>query len=411
MLVLAIGLGVGATMTMFTVIHVLSRDPLPIIGESLFYPQIDSRPDNWHADGADPNLNLTWVDASNLLAANKATRQAAMAGGSLLLDADQGQALPRLESGRYVTPDFFKMFGVPLRRGRTWSAQEEAESAHVMVISAALSQALFGSLDTVGKTIRAQDSEFRVIGVSQDWAPRPLFYNDVGARSFSDEDKFFIPLHSAVALNFDSSSNRVCWGNEPIPSPTSDHCSWLQFWVQLRPEQVSGYQSFLINYRNQQRDLGRFGSKGTGHLYPLMQWLKHMNLVPRDVWMQFALAACFFVVCLVNIVSLLFTKFMGRATEVSIRRSLGAQRKEVFLQFTTEASLIGAMGGILGVVFAQLGLAVVRSRPDDYVKVAHTDASMLLATLILAVLGSVLAGAVPAWRASSIVPAIYLKDG
>lgn len=411
MLVLTIGLGVGATITMLTVIHVLSRNPLPVRGASLFYPQIDSRPDGWPADGPDPDINLTWVDAANLLAAKRATHQAAMAGGSLLLSTGRPDTLPKLESGRFVTPDFFPMFGVPLLRGHAWSAQDEANGAHVMVISAALSRALFGSLDTVGKVVQAQDAEFTITGVSDDWAPKPLFYNDVGARSFSDGDQFFIPLHSAVAMNLDSSSNRVCWGNESTPSPTSDHCTWLQFWVQLRPDQVASYRTFLVNYRNQQRDLGRFGAKGTTHLYGLAAWLKHLNLVPRDVWMQFSLAACFYVVCLVNIVSLLLTKFLGRAQEVSIRRSLGARRKDVFLQFTSEASLMGAMGGLLGVLFAQLGLAVVHSRPDDYAKVAQTDVAMLCVTLALAVAGSILAAAVPAWRASSIAPALHLKGG
>jgi putative ABC transport system permease protein len=410
MLVLAIGLGVGATMTMTTVVHVLSRDPLPGRSASLFYTQIDSRPDDWHGDGPDPNLNLTWIDASNLLKAGRAARQAAMAGGQLLVGTNDSTALPRLESGHYVTPDFFAMFGVPLIAGRAWGASEEAGAARVVVINVELSRTLFGNASSIGKPVRIQDADFIVVGVTDRWEPRPRFYNDTGSRAFSDKDNFFIPLNTAVDLKFDSTANRVCWGSDQTHTLTSDYCTWLQFWVQLRPEQVQPYERFLVNYQHMQRDAGRFGTKGSARLYKLTSWLKRQDLVPRDVWMQLALAASFFAVCLINIVSLLLTKFMGRSQEVGIRRSLGAQRRDVFLQFTTEASLIGAMGGVLGIVFTQLGLAVVRSRPDGYAKLAHTDMPMLLATLALAVLGSVLAGTLPAWRASSIAPALHLKE-
>lgn len=407
---LAIGVGVASTMTIFTVIHVLSRDPLPGRSHLLYYPTLDSRPDNWHADGPDPSLNLTWLDASNLLAAKRGVRQAAMAGGELLLKSDAPLALPAMVQGRYVTPDFFPMFGVPFLTGRAWNAQEETERVHVMVINASLSRRLFGTTNSVGKLIRTRDTEFTVIGVINDWAPRPLFYNDVDGKSFSREDDFFLPLHTAVDMGTNTTGNRVCWGSDSNPSLTSDQCTWLQFWVELQPDQVAGYETFLANYQRQQADAGRFSHRGSAHLYPLNAWLKRQNLIPNGVWLQFALVSCFFFVCLVNIFSLLLTKFMGRASEVSVRRSLGARRRDVFLQFTMEASLIGFVGGILGLALTQIGLAIVHGQPDSYAKVVHTDITMLAATLVVAVLGCVLAGAIPAWRASSVAPSLYLKD-
>lgn len=409
---IAIGLGVGSTMTMFTVIHVLSRDPLPGRSQSLFYPQLDSRPDDWRGgDGPDPSQNLTWIDASNLLAAGHAERQAAMAGGSLLLNAESSTALPGLAQGRYVTPDFFAMFGVPLHAGRFWSAREEMDRARVIVIDTTLSRQLFGTAESVGKQVHAQDTSFMVIGVVDDWAPRPLFYNDVGGKSFGDADAFFMPLHTAVDMVLDTTSNRVCWGTDQNPGLTADRCTWLQFWVELQPGQVAGYRDFLANYQSEQQRVGRFGHRGRADLYRLDAWLKRQDLVPRDVWLQFLLAGCFYLVCLVNIVSLLLTKFMGRAPEVSVRRSLGAPRHAIFVQFTTEASLIGSLGGLVGLALSQVGLDIVRSRPDAYAKMAHTDVSMLLVTLLVAVVGSMLAGAIPAWRAASVAPSLYLKEG
>src|SRR5690242_15769830 len=87
LMVLAIGLGIGASMTMLTVLHVMTDDPLPGRSAQLYTPHLDPLPLDYkqHGDSPDANDNLTWPDAMALLKAHRATRQAAMAGGSLLV--------------------------------------------------------------------------------------------------------------------------------------------------------------------------------------------------------------------------------------------------------------------------------------------------------------------------------------
>jgi putative ABC transport system permease protein len=51
----------------------------------------------------------------------------------------------------------------------------------------------------------------------------------------------------------------------------------------------------------------------------------------------------------------------------------------------------------------------VRQRPDGYAQLAQMDVSMLLGTFALALVASVLAGLLPAWRACRIPPALQLK--
>ena len=65
---------------------------------------------------------------------------------------------------------------------------------------------------------------------------------------------------------------------------------------------------------------------------------------------------------------------------------------------------------MLGLGLAQLGLWAVRQRPSGYADMAHLDSSMLLATFVLALVASLLAGLLPAWRAMQIAPAIQLKS-
>jgi putative ABC transport system permease protein len=207
------------------------------------------------------------------------------------------------------------------------------------------------------------------------------------------------------------SGNQSGWGKDEGASRRSDTTTWLQFWVQLdTPAQVTAYRQYLVDYSAQQQALGRFQRPPTNaKLYSLMGWLAHENLVPTDVRLQLWLALGFLFVCMVNIVALLLAKFLRRSGEISVRRALGARRRDIFVQFGVESALIGVAGGALGLAVAQLGLWSIRQRPDDYARLAQMDASMLLGTLMLAVLASVLAGLLPAWRACRVPPALQLK--
>ena len=64
---------------------------------------------------------------------------------------------------------------------------------------------------------------------------------------------------------------------------------------------------------------------------------------------------------------------------------------------------------MLGLGLALFGLWAVRQQPASYAELAHLDGSMLLLTFVLALVASLLAGLLPAWRAMQITPAVQLK--
>ncbi|MEO7068101.1 MAG: ABC transporter permease [Rhodanobacter sp.] len=414
LMVLAIGLGIGASMTMITVLHVLTGDPLPGRSSQLFTPHLDPLPLNYkqRGDSPDPADNFTWPDAMALLKAHPAKRQAAMAGGNLLVRPARAGLRPFKVDGRYATADFFAMFDVPFEHGHGWSTADDAARAHVVVLSETLDRKLFGSDRGVGQMVRLGDHDFRVIGVITDWQPKPMFYADPGAQHYSDADQFFLPLSVAMDLELSINGHKSLWDkDDDSDSLTSANMTWLQFWVQLdSPAQAQVYRQFLVDYSAQQKALGRFERPPTdAKLYSLMGWLAHENLVPNDVRLQMWLALGFLFVCMVNIVALLLAKFLRRSGEISVRRALGARRWDIFLQLGIESALIGVAGGVLGLVIAQIGLWSVRRRPDDYAQMAQMDMPMLLGTLALAIVASVLAGLLPAWRACRVPPALQLK--
>jgi putative ABC transport system permease protein len=410
--VLAIGLGIGASMTMITVLHVMTDDPLPGYSDQLYYPHIDPLPANFRNNqyGSDPSKNFSWPDALALIGARRAERQAAMAGGTVLMRPTRLNQRPFRADGRYVTSDFFELFGVPFVEGTGWSVQDDDARARVVVISVTLSRRLFGRTDSTGMTVRLGDSDFRVIGVTSKWNPQPKFYADASAKRFGNADQFFLPLSAAMDLKLDIDGSRSGWGPDST-SMTSSTVTWLQIWVQLKDQaQVVAYHHFLVDYSSEQKALGRFQRPPTdAKLFSLKEWLAYENIVPADVRLQLWLALGFLLVCMINISALLLANFQRRSGEVSVRRALGARWRDIFLQLGIESTTVGLAGGGLGLLIAQIGLWSVRQRPEEYARLAHMDYSMLLGTFALAIMASILAGLLPAWRACRIAPALQLK--
>jgi putative ABC transport system permease protein len=106
---------------------------------------------------------------------------------------------------------------------------------------------------------------------------------------------------------------------------------------------------------------------------------------------------------------LLLGKFLRRAPEVGVRRALGANKRQIFLQHIVEVSVLGLLGGLIGIGIAQLGLWGVRVTSSQYTELADMDLTMILAAPTIAIGACIIAGIYPAWLVCKTQPAIYLK--
>ena len=411
LMVLAIALGIGASMTTLTVFHVLSGDPIPQKSDRLFYVQMDPEPMRGYRPGEEPQAQMTRFDSETLLRQKRGLRQTLTTGGNLVVSSDKPGVSPRLVDARYASSDFFPMFDVPLRYGRGWTANEDEAKARVLVISKELNDKQFGGTDSTGKSMRIDGNEFRIIGVLGSWRLAPRFY-DLYNDSYGKTEGVFLPFSTSRDLTMGTQGSTSCWGDSGGDSHSlAAPCAWVQYWVELESAGKAGdYRNYLVNYSNQQRAAGRFERPANVRLRNVVELLEFNKIVPGDVRLQLWLALGFLLVCLVNTVGLLLAKFLRRSGEIGVRRALGASRTEIFKQCLVEAGTVGLAGGLLGLLLALLGLWAVRQQPASYASLAHLDGPMLLLTFTLAVLASLLAGILPAWRAMQITPAVQLKS-
>ena len=85
------------------------------------------------------------------------------------------------------------MFEVPFLYGSGWDAAADSPAQPVIVLSREENEKLFGGANSVGRTLRWNDHEFRIVGVLDDWYPRPRYY-DLNDGQFNPPEKAFIPF-------------------------------------------------------------------------------------------------------------------------------------------------------------------------------------------------------------------------
>jgi putative ABC transport system permease protein len=416
LMILAIAVGIGASMTTLTIMHLLSGDPLRGRSGQIFYPQLEAAPD---AKGREPHDVLDYTSAMDLWSAHRADRQALVVNSQVKLRAPSTRLPPFMLSMLSTTSDFFTMFDVPIRFGRSWSADDDAAHARVAVISSELNERLFGGRNSVGETLRLKNSDVRIIGVLAPWRPSPLFYDVAGGRFSSGQTADFYtlpegvitPFSTALEINDGNFLPFTCWAQPETPGHLQNaSCVWVGLWVQLGDaSKVASYRRFLDGYVAQQHSLGRITRTDLTRMRTLTEWLDFNGVVPSDVKLQTSLAFAFLAICLCNVVGLLLAKFLRRGGEIGLRRALGATRRAVFIQCLVEAGVIGALGGLGGLLLTLAGLWLVRQQPVPYADFVHLDTSMFLVTFLLSVGASLVAGLLPAARASLVEPALQLK--
>lgn len=414
LMVLAIAIGIGACMTTLTVYSLMASDPIPQKSDKLFAVRLDSwDPNRPWGEPNEPPPELTYRDAMALMRSDIPTAHAAMYKGAFALQPDDKSIPAYLVFARVTFKNFFTLFDVPFQYGNGWDSSADRALSQVVVLGKTANDRLFGGADSVGKTVRLNDKAFTVIGVLADWNPTPKFY-DVNNGAFDDAEDIYLPFGVALPLQVRTAGNTNGWKPENIDTIESFLASelvWIQFWAQLdSAEQKARYQSFLDSYVMEQKKLGRFERPLNNRLSDVNQFMSEREVVGEDNRVLVGLSFLFLAVCLINMIGLLLAKFLGRAPELALRRALGASQWQVLQLNLVEVSLIGVIGGLLGLLFAWFGLIAVRALyGDGYGALTSLNGALAVQALVIAVVASILAGLYPALRVGRIAPAGLLK--
>ena len=416
LMVAAIAIGIGACMTIVTVRHVMSDNPVEHKNDQLYHVQVDNwNPNDPYAEPNEPPEQVTYLDATALLEAGRAHRQVISFKSSRVVQPDDAEILPFQEIVRATSADFFAMFDVPFKYGSGWDAEADRGEERVAVLSSAMNDRLYGGEDSTGRTLMMNNEPYRIAGVLDDWRPMPKFY-DLNNNPYEDPEEIFTPFSLAVSGQWGSAGNNSCWkppeegGYEGY---LASECIWIQMWVELpTAADKEAYSQFLDDYVMEQKQLGRFPRPLNNRLSTPEEWMVNQEVVDDTVSVLLSLSILFLVVCLLNTIGLLLAKVIRRRNDISLRRALGASKADLFRQYIVEAGMIGVAGGLAGIGMTWLGLRGIENVFSGYEFVKYLvtmDWQMVGLAVVLAIISALAAALYPTWRACRVSPASTLR--
>jgi putative ABC transport system permease protein len=430
LVVLTMGIGIALLMTMLTTVYQQMRVPVPHLSHDRYLVLADARPveddrllDAWQLP------SFSWNDAQQLL-----NMDAPIVGQSInftsraILEVDEPTTRPVWAEGVATDNAFFRLFDAPFLFGGPWNQEANMSGEAVMVISKELNNTLFGGENSVGRMLNAQGVRTTIIGVMDDWPIKATFYD----RSFSDREMhhMFIPLGFAIQSNLMRSGAMYCLPEQrqaigdvrrdDITRLMASDCGWINLWVHMNSTgDAQEYKAMLEQFIQQQKALGRYPREEPDHLVANLKDVVVMR--GADDWSRtlLVMAYLFFGVCLVNTVGILLGKFLNQSKRVSIYRALGASKSYILKQYLIEVLFLGFIGGLIGLLLANLGLEVmfqVEMYQSDYdgdpkvVKQYFTlDWQLVFIAIAVSISSIVVAGLYPIWKICNIPPASQLK--
>ncbi|TQV70175.1 FtsX-like permease family protein [Exilibacterium tricleocarpae] len=417
LILMAMALGIAVSVTMLALHHAMAYNPAEEKSGRLFAVQLAAYGNDMETWGEEDGLpiQVTHRDAMNLRESTIPLRQTPMFRMALTLESHRQDMPPSADFVvRVADRDFFEMFGVNFVYGGPWDKTIDLDTARVAVINQSVNEYAFGGGNNVGKILLMNETEYRVVGITEDSNPLPRYYDLTSGAYPITPDSVFIPYSLAPQLESFPNGNISGWAAEPVnefADLLQTEFVWQVYWVELPDAQaVAAYRDYLAGYVDQQQQLGRFqNGQARGHIRDVQQWLTYNRVIKDDNRVMVGLSFMFLLVCLVNTVGLLLARFLRRMNETGVRRALGASKLQIFQQYITEVSLLGLLGGGAGLLLSMVGLWGIRSLYTQYATIAYLDATMVAAAVAISLASSLIAGTYPAYRVCAAQPSLFLK--
>ena len=372
--ILTLGLGIGANTTIFSVINSLLLKPLPFSDPDrlalVWQTQINDR-STWNIVSA-PNY-LDWQKQNDVF-----TTMAIFDSGGKGYNLS-GDGEPERVSGVRVSASFFDVLGVQPQLGRTFLPEEETPGKHqVVVLSDGLWRSRYGADPAVvGKTIKVEGEAYTVIGVMP-----PGFE----FQFLSSPRKLWVPIVYTEGDKERGSNSFVCIARLK-PDVTIEQASAAMNTIGVA--QAAQYPKEDAGVSAKAESMGKFGYEDQrSTLFTLL-----------------AVAGFVLLIACINVANLLMARGVTRQREFAIRSALGASRTRTVRQLLTESLLLAMAGGISGTLIAiwssNLLLNVLpyslKATPFRSLNGITIDVKVLAFTWVITCLTGIIFGLAPAF--------------
>ena len=379
---LTLALGIGANITIFSVVNAVLLRPLP-------YPDADRLVSLWSEAPAQNIRERTsaYANVADWREQNKSFEDIAVSDPTVVTLT--GVAEPEQVMSIRASANLFPLLGVAPMLGRTFTADEAQQKMRVVVLSHALWRRRFGaSPNVLGQTLEIDGVSSQVIGVMPE-----SFRGDEGAPVWEPHTLF--PDWEAQKAQRGAGSWRVVGRLKP-------QVSLAQAQVEMNAIAQRLEQAYPET------------NKGIGiNLVPLQLQYTGSN-VRLALWMLFGAVVFVLLIACTNVANLMLARGIARERELAIRIALGAGRMRLVRQLLTESGLLALLAGAAGLLIARWGIQAILSFSPPNIRNLDSvaiDARALAFTIVVSLLTGLLFGLAPALKISQSQPGEALKEG
>ncbi len=375
---MAIGQGVQETIT----------SNIESLGSNLLFVQPGDSDQGGIRGGAGSAATLTLQDAYALVDPVFAPAVKAV--------APEIRASGQVEAGRNntsaqvigVTSDYAEVRNSPVEEGSFITQGHLDNNSQVAVLGQTIKQTLFGNRDPLGQPLRINGRQFKVIG---------LLESKGGGFFGNFDNQILVPITTAY---YRISSQRTTHGevsvnsiNVQMPSIEDMDAGMLQVATVLRlRHRITGEDDFVIT---NQREIIETLEETTNTFVVFLGAIASISLLVGGI----------------GIMNIMLVSVTERTREIGIRKAMGAKRRDILLQFMSEATLLSLGGGAAGVLVGGAVAQFLNGRPLLGSNAMETSFSWDIALLALAVAAAIglSFGIYPAMRAARLHPIEALR--
>ena len=278
-----------------------------------------------------------------------------------------------------ATPNFADVRNLNVAQGRFITEADDEHHSDVAFIGSDLAEKFFPNVDPLGKTIRVGTHTYQVIGVAE----------AIGSAFGQSQDNYMIIPISTFLKGW---HRPIDWATIFIAAPNAEmmNASEDEARMLLRAWRHLDYNA-----------PDNFAILGSDSIMALWH-----DLTGNLAFVAMALVSVFLVVGGIVIMNIMLASVTERTREIGLRRSLGARKSHILLQFMTESAVLAACGGLIGIVTAYLAVYSVKA---TFSFPMETPLAAVILSLILATGVGLFFGIFPAMRAAKLDPIEALR--
>lgn len=391
--VLMLALGIGATVTIFSVVDGVLLKPLAY-RDSQQLVNIREVVEEWKANYPSVPANARHFDLWR-------QRAGAFSNWAMLQmwrsDLSVGNGPAIIVPTAHCSLDLFSLLGVQPTLGRGFTSDEMQKGHdHVVVLSSRIWRDRFASdPQIVGKTIRLDGYPYTVVGVLPGDFELPSNRLSAFRQDAEDTIELFVPL--------------------VIPPDQTDDFGDFNYEALARLKPGVSLQQASAQINAIEADITHnfppdIHAHVSADVIPMKETV--VGGVSHGLWLLFAAVGCVLLIVCINLANLQLVRGILRSRETAVRAALGANRNDLLAHSLAESVLLALAGGGLGIVLCAAVLRLlphfVRSSLPRSGNIA-LDASVLGFSLLATTLTVVLAGLLPALRSINIDPQSILQ--